>query len=170
MKYCHLVLSLLLTLGLCACKDEVATIGQAAPALAALDAQGAPVSLEQWRGKAVYLNFWSAGCGFCLAEMPRLDALRQQYKDAVEVVSVNIDPESISLDPTLQKLQISFPVLRDSLGITRDRYQVEGTPAGFLIDAEGVLRQSFVGTRAAERLEVVFREAALTVANSVDSK
>jgi thiol-disulfide isomerase/thioredoxin len=166
MKYCYWVLLLLLTLGLCACKDEVATIGQAAPALAALDAQGAPASLAQWRGKQVYLNFWSAGCGFCLAEMPRLEALRQQYKDTVEIVAVNIDPESISLDPALRKLPVSFPVLRDSLGITRDRYQVEGTPAGFLIGKDGVLRQRFVGTRAAERLEEVFREAT----NGMDSE
>jgi thiol-disulfide isomerase/thioredoxin len=155
---------------LSACKDEVATIGQAAPALAALDAQGAPVKLEQWRGKLVYLNFWSAGCGFCLAEMPRLDALRQQYKDTVEVVSVNIDPESISVDQALRKLQVSFPVLRDSLDITRERYQVEGTPAGFLIDAEGVLRQSFVGTSATERLELAFREASPTYTGGMDAK
>jgi thiol-disulfide isomerase/thioredoxin len=164
------VLLLLLTLGLSACKDEVATIGQPAPALAALDAQGAPVKLEQWHGKVLYLNFWSGECGFCLAEMPRLDTLRQKYKGKVEVVSVNVDPESISVDQTLRKLQVSFPVLRDSLGITRDRYQVEGTPASFMIGADGVLRQSYVGARTADSLEAVFREAAQIYTDGMDSK
>ncbi|MDR2112492.1 MAG: TlpA family protein disulfide reductase [Candidatus Accumulibacter sp.] len=163
-------LSLVLTLALGACKDEVAVIGQAAPALAALDAQGAPVRLEQWRGKVVYLNFWSTGCGYCLAEMPRLDALRQRYKDQVEVVAVNIDPDDMPIGEAPRPLQVSFPVLRDSMGITRDRYRVEGTPASFMIGADGVLRQSYKGARSAERLEMVFREAAQTLADGKGSR
>lgn len=51
------------------CKEEKLVVGQQAPALATFDLQGGEAGLERWRGKAVYLNFWSAGCGGCLAEM-----------------------------------------------------------------------------------------------------
>jgi thiol-disulfide isomerase/thioredoxin len=171
LQRCYLpALVLSLTLGLSACKDEVATIGQPAPTLAARDAQGVPAKLEQWRDKVVYLNFWSAGCGFCLAEMPRLEALRQQYKDKVEVVSVNIDPEDISIDEALQRLHVSFPMLRDSMGITRERYRVEGTPTGFIIGTDGVLRQSFKGAPSADHLDAIFREAVQIFTGNMDSK
>ncbi|MDR2128853.1 MAG: TlpA family protein disulfide reductase, partial [Burkholderiaceae bacterium] len=63
---------------LTACKEEVARLGDAAPELAALDLHGNPAKLAQWRGKPLYLNFWSAGCAVCLNEMPRLETLSRQ--------------------------------------------------------------------------------------------
>lgn len=49
------------------CKEEQVQVGARAPALAAYDLAGQQVELARWQGKQVYLNFWSSGCGGCLA-------------------------------------------------------------------------------------------------------
>ncbi|THF61806.1 TlpA family protein disulfide reductase [Pseudothauera nasutitermitis] len=142
------------------CKEEVARSGLPAPEIAAVDLQGEPVKLAHWQGRSIFLNFWSTTCGACLAEMPHLEALSREYRGRVEVVAINVDPEGMSIQETLDKQGVSFPVIRDSLGMTQERYQVMGTPTSFVIGADGVLRQSFVGAPPRERLAEVFAEAA----------
>lgn len=59
----HNVLLLAAAILISGCKEEKLAVGALAPALAAFDLQGQESGLERWQGKAVYLNFWSAGCG-----------------------------------------------------------------------------------------------------------
>lgn len=59
------------------CKEEVGGWA-ASPGAGNIRPAGGKVGLERWRGKAVYLNFWSAGCGGCLAEMDALEALSKK--------------------------------------------------------------------------------------------
>lgn len=73
----------------------------------------------------------------CLAEMDTLEALSKKWGDKVVVVAVNTDPETVRINDLLAKHQITYPVVRDQLNITRERYQVIGTPTSVLIDSEG---------------------------------
>ncbi|MEN3930332.1 TlpA disulfide reductase family protein [Microvirga sp. W0021] len=143
-----------------ACKEELAKVGQAAPEIAAVDLQGEPVKLDRWKGKSVYLNFWSLSCGVCLAEMPHLEALSKQYADKITVVAVNIDPEFTPLEGVIEKQGVTYAMLRDSLGMTKERYLVVGTPTSYMIDANGKLVKKFIGSPPAERLDELFAETA----------
>lgn len=149
-----------LALLLCACTEEVAHVGAPAPEIAAVDLRGEPVKLERWQGKSVFLSFWSATCGACIAEMPYLEALSREYRGKVEVVAINIDPGDASLQPILERQGVSFPVVRDSLGMTRERYLVVGTPTAFMIGADGIVKGTFVGAPPKARLVELFDEAA----------
>ncbi|AOF19340.1 thioredoxin [Yersinia enterocolitica] len=153
------------TVGLCvlllllsACKQEEVAVGEVAPQLAAYDLQGKPVALEQWRGKQVYLNFWSASCGGCLAEMAALDKLSQQYQQDIVVVAINTDPEQVDIAPVLAQRNISYPVIRDQLGITQERYQVIGTPTSFMIDRNGKVTELHQGARDEKALTTLFQQ------------
>ena len=157
MKKAFLVALFLL---LAACKEEVAELGGKAPALAVTDLRGETLDLSQWKGQSVYLNFWSSSCGGCVAEMPHLEALSQQYQGKVAVVAVNIDPPDVALDKILKRQGVSFPVVRDSMDITRERYKIIGTPTAYVIDANGVIRQVTVGMQTPEKLAAVFQGAA----------
>ena len=95
MRMPEVMIAMLLVLLLAGCKEEKLARGETAPALAAFDLQGKPASLERWEGKAVYLNFWSASCGGCLAEMDTLQTLSQRWPDKLVVVGVNTDPEAL---------------------------------------------------------------------------
>ena len=116
--------------------------------------------LERWQGKAVYLNFWSAGCGGCLAEMDTLEALSKKWGDKVVVVAVNTDPETVRINDLLAKHQITYPVVRDQLNITQERYQVIGTPTSVLIDSEGRVLELHQGMRKPSELEATFARLA----------
>lgn len=92
------------------CKRGKAGCRRNGPALAAFDLQGQESGLDRWQGKSIYLNFWSAGCGGCLAEMDSLETLSQKWGDSVVVVAVNTDPGTVNLDALLAKHQVSYPV------------------------------------------------------------
>ena len=151
---------LLLLVLLSGCKEEKLAQGSPAPALAAFDLQGKDASLESWKGKGVYLNFWSSGCGGCLAEMDTLQALSKQWGDKVVVVAVNTDPDSVDIRALLEKHQITYPVLRDQLKITQERYQVIGTPTSVMIDSQGRVLDLHQGVRKPEQLQETFVQLA----------
>lgn len=147
-----------LLLLLSACKQEEVAVGEVAPQLAAYDLQGKPVALDKWKGKQVYLNFWSASCGGCLAEMAALDKLSQEYQNDIVVVAINTDPEQVDINPVLAQRNISYPVIRDQLGITQERYQVIGTPTSFMIDRNGKVMQLHQGARNEKDLATLFQQ------------
>lgn len=147
---------LLLLVLLSGCKEEKLAQGAPAPALAAFDLHGKDASLDSWKGKGVYLNFWSASCGGCLAEMDTLQALSKQYGDNVVVVAVNTDPDSVDIRALLAKHQITYPVLRDQLNITQERYQVIGTPTSVMIDRQGRVLDLHQGVRKPAELQDTF--------------
>ncbi|WP_409307341.1 TlpA family protein disulfide reductase [Pectobacterium sp. B1J-3] len=142
------------------CKEEQVSVGAQAPALAAYDLAGQQVDLSRWQGKSVYLNFWSSGCGGCLAEMETLEKLSKNYGDKVVVVAVNTDPDNIDLTALLTHHNVTYPVVRDQLGITKERYQVIGTPTSFAIDSKGNVLELHQGARSEEQLALLFDQLA----------
>lgn len=153
-------LCLLGALALGGCKEEQVSVGAQAPALAAYDLAGQQVDLSRWQGKSVYLNFWSSGCGGCLAEMGTLEKLSQQYGDNVVIVAVNTDPDGVDITSMLAHHNVTYPVVRDQLGITKERYQVSGTPTSFIIDANGKVTDLHQGTRDEAQLTALFQKLA----------
>lgn len=144
-----LVTTLLLTAlaALTGCREETLAIGNPAPALAATDPAGEPASLDTWRGRPLFLTFWSDGCSSCVAEMKELETLAQANAGRVAVVAVNVDAEPPDMREIGRRYGLSFPLLRDSLGISKERYEVVGTPTSVLIDARGRIVSRHVGMR-----------------------
>lgn len=140
------------------CKQEQLRIGEKAPRLAVYDLQSQPVQLDRWKGKNIYLIFWSAGCGGCMAEMVVLDKLSKMYADQIIVVAINIDPQQVDIQPVLLQWQINYPVVRDQLGVTQERYQVLGTPTAFSIDVNGNIIDYYQGARNEKALLLLFQQ------------
>nr|WP_113868471.1 TlpA disulfide reductase family protein [Brenneria salicis]NMN92035.1 thiol-disulfide isomerase/thioredoxin [Brenneria salicis ATCC 15712 = DSM 30166]RBP59492.1 thiol-disulfide isomerase/thioredoxin [Brenneria salicis ATCC 15712 = DSM 30166]RLM29441.1 thioredoxin [Brenneria salicis ATCC 15712 = DSM 30166] len=140
------------------CKEEQVSVGAQAPALAVYDTAGQPIDLSRWQGKSVYLNFWSSGCAGCLAEMGTLEKLSKDYGDKVVVVAVNTDPDGVDISRLLAEQRITYPVVRDQLGITKERYKVIGTPTSFVIDANGKVTQQHQGMRNEAQLASLFEQ------------
>jgi peroxiredoxin len=112
--------------------------------LTALD--GRPVSLSDWRGQVVLLNFWTTDCVPCRAEMPEIQAAYQAYRDRNFVVlSINIKEDEGAVAQFAEEFHLTMPVLLDHDGSTARRYRVRGVPTSFLIDPEGVIRRVRVG-------------------------
>lgn len=153
-------LCLLGAVALSGCKEEQVSVGAQAPALAAYDLAGQQVDLSRWQGKSVYLNFWSSGCGGCMVEMGALEKLSKEYGDTVVVVAVNTDPDGVDITSMLAHHKVTYPVVRDQLGITKERYQVSGTPTSFIIDANGKVTDQHQGARDEAQLAALFQKLA----------
>jgi cytochrome c biogenesis protein CcmG, thiol:disulfide interchange protein DsbE len=120
-----------------------AVVGEPAPqfSLPALQSESSTVELADYRGKVVYLDFWSAWCAPCRRAMPQLDALRQALPRAdFEVVGVNVDADMADGRAVRDKLGVSYPMAADPQGFAAAQFGVEAVPALFVIDRAGVVR------------------------------
>ncbi len=128
-------------------------VGQIAPALtlASIRPDGAPILLSDYRGKAVYLDFWSAWCAPCRRTMPDLSALRDDLpRDRFEVVAINIDPVTENAVGVLANIPVSYPVGVDPILAAVASFGVSTLPAAFLIDRDGVVQRVYRGVDAGD--------------------
>lgn len=121
--------------------------GFLAPQFALYDLNGKMVSLRDFRGKVILLNFWATWCPPCKREIPSLERLYQIRKDKnFEVLAVNVDRGSHSqIASFAEKQRMSFPILLNSEGGVGDKYQVQAIPTSFLLDKKGVIRWKIRG-------------------------
>lgn len=105
-----------------------------------------PVSLKQYAGKVIYLDFWASWCAPCRTSFPLLNKLHQKLKDqGFEVVAVNMDEDKANAEKFLKELPVSFTVLRDAKGEWADKYVIESMPTSFIIDKQGVIQNIHKG-------------------------
>ena len=147
-----------------------AEVGAERPApdfeLASLRPDKDPVRLSDYRGKVVYLDFWSSWCAPCRRAMPHLESLRQAYSRAdFEVIGVNTDLLADDAREFLEHVPVSYPIARDPGGRAARRFGVEALPALLVIDRSGVVRRAFRGS-AVEAHD----ELKATVANLVEER
>jgi len=117
-----------------------------APALGINDLDGKPISLDEFKGKIVLLNFWATWCGPCRAEIPDLIDLQKKYKDQFAIVALATDEDdAVLVKKFSQKAGINYRI-----GMSSDELRVKyggipALPTSFVIDAEGRVVQKHVG-------------------------
>ncbi len=112
-----------------------------APAFTLQSVDGKPVSLAQYKGDVVMINFWASWCGPCRQEMPLLDSIYKQYKDmGFVLLGVNVEPDAHSANAWLKKTPVSYPVLYDPDSQVSQLYQVQAMPTTVIIDRKGIVR------------------------------
>ena len=104
------------------------------------------VSLDQFRGQIVVLNFWATWCPPCLEELPSLMTMQERMRGrGVVVVGVSIDVDQDAYHRFLKQQGINFLTVRDPQQKVAGLYGTTGWPETYIIDREGVLRRKFVG-------------------------
>lgn len=119
-----------------------------APGFSLQDLAAEKVSLSDYQGKVVLVNFWATWCMPCRQEMPSMERLWQKYqnKDFV-VVAVSTDEGSPArVKSFVKRLKLSFPVVLDPESTVSDLYQVSGLPVSYLIDQEGHIVSKVTGS------------------------
>ena len=132
--------------------------GEAAPAFTAPELSGpGKLSLDQYRGMVVYVDFWASWCAPCVTGMPLIDELRQEFPaQDFAVVGVNVDGEPRKARRLLERQPVGYPSVSDPSGLLPERYGLETMPTSYLIDRQGVVRYVHEGFRKAD-IEVLRR-------------
>jgi len=115
--------------------------GGPAPAFTLAARGGTDVSLAQYKGQVVMINFWASWCGPCRQEMPLLESIYKKYgKMGFTMLGVNVEPDSNAANEWLKATPVSFPILYDKDSKVSKLYDVEGMPNTVIIDRSGKLR------------------------------
>lgn len=130
-------------------------VGEPAPEFTLETPDGELVSLSDYRGQVVVLNFWATWCTPCRKEMPEFQALWEAHEAEGDVVvlAVNLQESAGNVTEFVDEFGLTFPVVLDSGGDVLDQYGLPGLPGTFFIDAEGVLQARVLGPLSGERLD-----------------
>ncbi len=121
-----------------------------APDFVLKDIHGKPVSLAQFKGKPVLLNFWATWCGPCKEELPSMQRMHEaaNKNGGFHIIAISIDRFNMKkVNQYAENLNLTFPILVDPDRSVRKSYFIRGLPTSYLIDAEGKLRGFVSGAR-----------------------
>ena len=111
------------------------------PAFTLTGRDGKPVSLSEFKGDVVMINFWASWCGPCRQEMPLLDSIYRQYKSlGFVLLGVNVEPDSKAANAWLKRTPVSYPILYDTQSAVSKLYQVQGMPTTVILGRKGNIR------------------------------
>ena len=134
-----------------ACADRPAvpgTVGEPAPAYGAVTMRGDSLDLATMKGQVVLLNVWATWCIPCRREVPELQALHQELETkGLRVWGVSIDGAESHSDVAgfMDDFKMTYTVLRDPGERVLSVFRIQGVPASYLIDREGVVRWKTIG-------------------------
>jgi peroxiredoxin len=102
---------------------------------------GKSISLAEFDGDVVMINFWATWCGPCRQEMPHLDALHERYSDlGFTLLGVNVEKDPSGAEAYLAGTPVSFRILFDPSNEVSKLYEVVAMPTTVLIDRRGNVR------------------------------
>ena len=125
----------------------------------ATDLDGNPISLQQYRGKVILLDFWGVWCGPCIAEMPNLKRVYATYKDqGFDIIGVSLDDKESELRDYIKENDIQWRQIYSGKRWREDplaqQYEITGVPEPWLIDRDGTLISHKARGEDLERLVV----------------
>ncbi|MBS1538887.1 MAG: TlpA family protein disulfide reductase [Bacteroidetes bacterium] len=116
-------------------------IGETAPNFTMNNQFGKPVSLKDFRGKVVVIDFWATWCGPCVASIPKIKELNKKYSgDNFVLLGVSLDKDLEQWKSFISQEQMDWTHIADGQNWNNAvavRYQIESIPNVWIIDKEG---------------------------------
>lgn len=131
---------------------EAPLVGHLAPDFAASTTAGETYTLSDYvdregqNGRPVVLNFWASWCGPCRMEMPAFERASLAYADRAVVLGVNQAESAETIERFSQTTGVTYPLLVDEDWVVNNKYGVSNLPTTIFVDADGIIREVFVGT------------------------
>lgn len=131
-----------------------------APAFTLLDLEGNEVSLADFRGEVLLIDFWATWCAPCKEEIPMMNELQQSYGDAgFRILSITEESAEIVSDfVKVKPMNYTNLVGPDEYEEIATQYGVFSLPTAFLVDGEGKVVMDLRGTKSRKALEGKIRE------------
>lgn len=116
---------------------------------------GEQISLSDYRGKVVYLDFWASWCAPCLVSLPAYENMRSEIdSEDFEIIAINVDEDPRDGLEFLVDTPVSYPVLADPEGDIGIPYRVRSLPVAFLLDRGGRIVKRYRGFEPGDEVDV----------------
>ena len=130
--------------------------GKVAPAFTLVDLAGKKVSLAQFKGHPVVVNFWATWCGPCKLEMPWFEEMYGKYKpQGLVILGLSQDdgmaPDDIA--KAAKKIGVSYPILQPDSSVPKLYGGVDYLPETFYVDAKGNIVEETAGAPTKDEIE-----------------
>lgn len=134
---------------------EGVAVGNLAPKFELKSLDGKNISFPSKSGKPAMIFFWASWCGYCKKETPAIVELAKKYEGKVEFFGINTTnrDDVEAANDYVQQYGIPFPTLLDMKGEVGKKYQLQGTPTYYFVDANGVMVDAHIGAVGKEMIE-----------------
>lgn len=138
--------------------------GQQAPDVQTTTLDGEVVSLSDYEGKKVFLNFWATWCPPCIEEMPHMQKYYENEAEEqnVEILAVNLTNMDNGINRVksfVSDYKLTFPILLDETGLLGEEFQAITVPTTYLLNEEGVIIKKITGPMDQEMMAELIEEA-----------
>jgi len=118
-----------------------------APNFVLKDVNGNRVSLSDFKGKVVLLDFWCTWCLPCRAEIPHFVDLYSTYRNkGLQIVGIALEPHNVKgVKKFVQKYRINYPVLIGDYKVSFDYGGISSIPTTFIITRDGKIFRGYLG-------------------------
>jgi thiol-disulfide isomerase/thioredoxin len=129
-------------------------VGQPAADFQITSPDGQPLSLAQFKGRPVWINFWASWCAPCRAEFPDMDAVYRKHQDrGLVLLAISYAEQPAEVAAYIERAQPAFTIGVDPAGTVAGQYRVLGLPTHVFVDAEGIVRDIRVGPMNQELMQ-----------------
>ncbi|NIM92500.1 MAG: redoxin domain-containing protein [Anaerolineales bacterium] len=133
-----------------------------APDFTLTNLEGDEVSLSDFQGQPVLINFWATWCAPCRIEMPAIqDRFERFSTDGLAVLAVDFDEPASDVQAFGDELGLTFDLLLDPGAEIQRLYLVQGYPTSFFVDREGIIRVHHIGVMTEGQLDGYLAEVGL---------
>jgi peroxiredoxin len=137
--------------------------GALAPDFTLRNTQGESVSLNDFRGQPVVLNFWATWCGPCRIEMPTLESRFERFgEQGLVILAVNFDEPKERVRTYGEEFGLTFPLLLDPGAVVQRLYLNRSYPTSFFVDPDGVIQVQQIGVMTEGQLDQHLEQIGLT--------
>jgi len=137
--------------------------GKAAPAFTLVDLAGKKVSLADYKGKPVVIDFWATYCAPCKLEMPWFEEFTAKYKDrGLVVLGVDQDDSAGKDEVALaaKRVGATYPILMPDKKISSNYKLGDYLPQTFFVDKNGTVVEEVIGGRSKDEIEADVKKIA----------
>jgi thiol-disulfide isomerase/thioredoxin len=126
-----------------------------APDFTLKDTDGNEVTLSDYKGKIIILDFWATWCGPCRMSIPDLISIQSKYKDDLIIIGISLDDGRTqgNVKPFMNSVGINYPVVFGTMDVVNDYGNIYAIPTSFIIDQSGNIVNSHIGLVPKENIE-----------------
>ena len=132
---------------------------KSAPDFKLTDLDGKKITLSDYEGKVLFVNFWATWCPPCRQEIPGFIKAYEKYKDdGLVILGVAVSDKEKTVKAYVDRFEISYPVAMGDMKIIRDYEPGNAIPSTIVVDREGNIFHKHVGFMEQSQVEKIFKD------------